>query len=233
MTANILVVEDNLSLADGLRLNLEVEGHTVRVSRSAEHALTVLGTWRADLLVLDITLPGLDGFALLEAYRGTGADTPVLILSARASEADRLRGFREGADDYVVKPFSLPEFLARVAALLRRTASAAPLAHRVWQFDDVVVTEATREVTRRGVPVILRPREIDLLLALLRRGGQIATRAELLREVCGYSPHVVSRTIDVHMFELRHKLERDPTHPRRFVTVRKAGYRFVNDPVDR
>jgi DNA-binding response OmpR family regulator len=157
---------------------------------------------------------------------------PVLILTARGAEEDKVRGLRLGADDYVTKPFSLMELLARVDALLRRSARAGtgPALPDEICFSDVVVYPATRSVVRAGELLSLRPKEFDLLLALMRRGGRVATRAELLAEVWGYSNDVSSRTVDTHMAELRRKLELDAAAPRHFLTVRKVGYRLALVP---
>lgn len=225
----ILVVEDNAALAEGLRLNLAHDGYDVRLEATGEKGLGAARSWEPDLMVLDLMLPGIEGIDVLRTLRDEGRDVPVLILSARGSEADRLRGFRHGADDYVVKPFSLPELLARVAAMLRRHGPPTPLqpAPGTWCFGEVRVDRATHEVTRAGEPVALRPKEFDLLVALLRREGRVATRAELLDEVWQYEADVVSRTVDVHILELRRKLEDDPANPVHLLTVRKTGYRLA------
>jgi two-component system, OmpR family, alkaline phosphatase synthesis response regulator PhoP len=221
--ARVLIVEDNRNLAHGLRTNLEFEGHVAEVAEDGPAGLALARNGVHDLIVLDLMLPGLDGFRLLETLRHQGVDTPVLVLTARGDETDKVRGLRNGADDYVTKPFALRELLARVGALLRRPRAApAPLA-----FGEVVVDPATHRVTRAGAPVPLRPKEYELLRALLRRAGRVATRSELLREVWGYQDCVVSRTLDTHVGELRRKLEDDPARPRHILTVRKTGYRLV------
>ena len=152
----ILVVEDNAALAEGLRLNLAHDGYDVRLEATGEKGLGAARSWEPDLMVLDLMLPGIEGIDVLRTLRDEGRDVPVLILSARGSEADRLRGFRHGADDYVVKPFSLPELLARVAAMLRRHGPPTPLqpAPGTWCFGEVRVDRATHEVTRAGEPVV-------------------------------------------------------------------------------
>ncbi|MDX2122083.1 MAG: response regulator transcription factor [Gemmatimonadota bacterium] len=226
----VLVVEDDPGIAEGLLLNLRLEGYDVRVAGTGVAGLELCREWRPALVVLDLMLPLMDGMQLLRTIREEGNTVPVLILSARGDETDRLRGFRLGADDYVVKPFSLPELLARVAAMLRRVGERkAPVPAR-WTFGEIEVDPGTHEVRRGGVPVALRPREYDLLLALLRREGRVATRTELLHEVWSYEPDVVSRTVDVHVVELRRKLEPDPAHPRHLLTVRKTGYRLALTP---
>ncbi|HET9040081.1 MAG TPA: response regulator transcription factor [Gemmatimonadales bacterium] len=221
--ARVLIVEDNRNLAHGLRTNLEYEGHAADVADDGDAGLTLARGRRHDLILLDLMLPGLDGMRLLETLRAEGIDTPVLVLTARGDEADKVRGLRNGADDYVTKPFALRELLARVGALLRR----APGASSRLAFGAVQVDPATRGVTRAGQAVPLRPKEYELLRALLRRDGRVATRAELLREVWGYQDSVISRTLDTHVGELRRKLEEDPARPRHILTVRKTGYRLA------
>ena len=237
LVVDVLLIEDNTLLAEGLRSNLEFEGYRTHVATTGREGLRVAQTHGASLIVLDLMLPDIDGFRVLRELRERGIDTPVLVLTARGDEADKVRGFRFGADDYVTKPFGLMELLARVGALLRRTRSAAvpteSSANDVLSrdataraFGDVTIDTATREVQRAGVSVSLRPKEYELLLALVRRAGTVASRDELLHEVWGYDETVVSRTVDTHMAELRRKLEDDPASPRYLLTVRKAGYRI-------
>lgn len=225
----ILVIEDNRNLATGLRNNLEIEGYEVDVAADGQAGLAMARSGAPDLIVLDLMLPGMDGYRVLKTLREEGIDTPVLILSARGEETDKVLGFHLGADDYVAKPFGLLELLARVDALLRRAASAgsrAKLASPV-AFGDVHVDPGTHTVRRAGAPVALRPKEYDLLVALLQRKGQVASRAELLEEVWGYSGEVYSRTVDTHVAELRRKLEDNAAEPRHILTVRKSGYRIA------
>jgi two-component system alkaline phosphatase synthesis response regulator PhoP len=234
--ARVLVVEDNENLAAGLRTNLEFEGHEAEIARDGAAGLMRARTRSHDLIVLDLMLPGLDGFRVLDALRAEGVATPVLVLTARGDEADKVRGLRGGADVYVTKPFALRELLARIEALLRRSRAAVdqPPPTGAFRFGDVTVDPARRTVTRAGLPVPLRPKEYDLLGALLRRQGRVVGRAELLREVWGYHESVLSRTLDTHVGELRRKLEADPGAPRYILTVRKAGYRLAleQDAID-
>ncbi len=222
--SRVLVVEDSEGIAEGLRINLELDDHEVQVAGTGERALEITGRWTPDLVILDLMLPGIDGFGVLNAIRSKESEVPVLILSAKSDEVDRVRGFRLGADDYVVKPFSLAELLARVKAILRRSTRATPSASR--RFGDITVDLGTHEVRREGTAIPLRPKEYDLLVALLSREGRVASRAELLEEVWRYEPDVYSRTVDIHMAELRRKLEADPAQPRHLLTVRKTGYRL-------
>jgi two-component system, OmpR family, alkaline phosphatase synthesis response regulator PhoP len=228
--SRILVIEDNRNLATGLRNNLEIEGHDVSVAADGPSGLALARSSDPDLIILDLMLPGMDGYRVLASLREDGVDTPVLILSARGEEADKVLGFRLGADDYVAKPFGLLELLARVDALLRRASaagSASKLAAPVI-FGDVHVDPRTHSVQRAGNAVQLRPKEYDLLIALLQRRGQVASRTELLEEVWGYSGEVYSRTVDTHVAELRRKLEENAAEPRHILTVRKTGYRIQN-----
>ncbi|HXL52769.1 MAG TPA: response regulator transcription factor [Gemmatimonadales bacterium] len=222
----ILVVEDNADLAFGLRNNLEIEGYDVLVVEDGTKGLARARDAGADLIILDLMLPGLDGYRVLRALRDEGRRMPILILTARGEEADKVRGLRLGADDYVTKPFGVLELLARVEALLRRTAPPGDGAGEPEEFGVVEVIPASRTVLRNGKPVALTPKEFDLLLALLRRGGAVVSRMELLTEVWGYSAAVLSRTVDTHVAEPRRKLETDPAAPQHILTVRKAGYRL-------
>jgi DNA-binding response OmpR family regulator len=223
----ILLVEDNPDLAFGLRNNLEIEGYKVELAEDGPTGLARAQESAPDLMILDLMLPGMDGYRVLRTLRSGGFTQPVLILTARGEEADKVMGFRIGADDYVTKPFGVLELLARVEALLRRTARVpAHETNGFKRFADVEVDPSSRTVTRAGEPVSLTPMELDLLLALIDRGGAVASRQDLMREVWGHRAVVVSRTVDTHVAELRRKLEPDPAVPRHILTVRKAGYRF-------
>ena len=224
----ILVIEDNANLAFGLTRSLEAEGYEVEGAEDGTRGLDLARTSGADLIVLDLMLPGIDGYTLLKNLRDSGSNVPVLILTARGEEADKVFGFRLGADDYVTKPFSLSELLARVQAILRRAKSADKRDgdNTVEGFDDVEINTAARTVTKRGVAVALTPKEFDLLLALVRRRGAVASRLELLKDVWGHQAEVMTRTVDIHVAELRRKLEDDPSTPKHILTVWKAGYRL-------
>ena len=233
--SRILIIEDNRDLAQGLANNLEIEGYAVEVVPDGAEGLARARASTPTLIILDLALPGLDGYRVLSALRAEGDNVPVLILTARTEEADKVRGFRYGADDYVTKPFGLLELLGRVQALLRRAGTLPRMAVEAQssrehvRFGDVEVRPGSHAVYRRGFPVNLRPKEFELLMALLRRRGRIVSRLDLLREVWGYDADVVSRTVDTHVAELRRKLEDEPAHPRYIVTVRKAGYRIAVD----
>ena len=223
--ARVLVVEDNADLAYGLRNNLEIEGHEVIVAVDGRAGLSAAQSSKIDLVILDLMLPGLDGFRVLKHLREGDSATPVLVLTARSEESDKVRGLKLGADDYVTKPFGVLELLARVEALLRRR-DHAPAIRSVERFGAIEVDRGARVVRRDGQPVSLAPRELDLLLALMDAGGAALSRASLMDRVWGYQADVLSRTVDTHVAELRRKLEPDPATPRHLLTVRKVGYRL-------
>ena len=225
--SRILIIEDNPRLAEGLVQNLEIEGHRVTTAIDATRGLALAQAEAPDLIILDLMLPDRPGLMVLRELRESGCRVPILVLTALGEEEDKVRGLRLGADDYVAKPFGLLELLARVEALLRRARSdgTAPPG-RLIRTGDLVIDCGTHAVAKRGTPIELRPREYQLLEALLRREGRVASRLELLQEVWGYHPEVSSRTVDTHVAELRRKLEEDPAKPRYIITVRKAGYRI-------
>ena len=224
--SRILVVEDERNLALGLRANLEVEGHDVTVAHTGEDGLDHAARQRPDLVILDLMLPGIDGYAVLDTLRSRGVDVPVLILSARAEEIDKVRGFRTGADDYVTKPFGVMELLLRVEALLRRAGGPRSAPRARWTFGDVDVDAERRLVLRGGEELAVTPRAFELLVALLTSGDKPLTRQHLLRTVWGYDASVTTRTVDAHIAELRRKLEHDAASPRHILTVHRVGYRF-------
>ncbi len=225
--ARVLLVEDNSDLAEGLRYNLEREGYEVKVAADGPVGLEAGQQWRPDLILLDLMLPGMSGFDVLKGLRSSGSRVPVIIVSARGEEADKVRGFRLDADQYVTKPVGLLELLERVRALLRRSAHVGSdeVGARI-RFGEVSVEPGPRIVTRAERAVALTPKAYDLMLALIRRQGAVVSRVELLREVWGSAGDVQTRTVDSHMAELRRKLEDNPADPRHFLTVWKVGYRF-------
>ena len=223
--ARILIVEDSARLAYGLRNNLEIDGHEVEVAEDGSQGLDSAFSWRPDLVILDLMLPKMDGFQVLRSLRDKGSDVPVLILSAKGEEVDKVMGFRLGADDFVTKPFGVLELLARVSAILRRTRpDEKPV--QVESFGSIEIRLEHRLVLRDGKEVRLTPKEFDLLVALVRRRGAVATRVALLKEVWGHRAAVLSRTVDTHIAELRRKLEEHPGEPRHILTVHRYGYRL-------
>ncbi|HMA19576.1 MAG TPA: response regulator transcription factor [Gemmatimonadaceae bacterium] len=223
----VLVVEDNANLAFGLTRSLESEGYEVEAAEDGSKGFDLARNTNPDLVVLDLMLPGMDGYTILKKLRAEGKDVPVLILTARGEEADKVFGFRLGADDYVTKPFSLSELLARVQAILRRAKSGERRdGETVEEFGEVSINTLARSVRKGELEVALTPKEFDLLLALVRRRGAVASRLELLKEVWGHQAEVMTRTVDIHIAELRRKLEHDPSTPKHILTVWKAGYRL-------
>ncbi|MGH7467306.1 MAG: response regulator transcription factor [Longimicrobiales bacterium] len=229
MSARILLIEDNTDLALGLRRSLEIEGYDVDVALDGMDGLVCIRSTTPDLVVLDLMLPRLDGFHVLRMMRAEGHEMPVLILSARGEEVDKVQGFRLGADNYAVKPIGVLELLARVESMLRRAHRSNRRSEQeseTYSFGQIQVDVATRSVTRNGKLVELSPKEFDLLHYLLRSGGSVVRREELLREVWGYKRAVPTRTVDAHIAILRGKLEDEPAQPRYLLTARKAGYRL-------
>jgi DNA-binding response OmpR family regulator len=220
----ILVVDDNAHFAITLRNNLELEGFGVDIATDPADAMHVVRQIRPALVLLDVPNPGARGYDLLAAMRGAGLETPVVLLSGRRDDLETQRAFSLGADDYIAKPIALPELMARIRAVLRRTHPAGAHATHWMRLGELEVHAPTRSVRRNGHPVSLRPKEFDLLLTLLRHRGRVVSRSELLRDVWGYDAETVSRTVDTHMGTLRQKLEPDPLNPQYLLTVRSAGY---------
>jgi DNA-binding response OmpR family regulator len=218
----ILLIEDNPDLAFGLRASLEAEGYEVLHGATGGDGLAIARDDVPDLIVLDLMLPEMSGYEVLRRLRRFNGDIPVLIMTAKGEEADKVQGFRLGADDYVVKPVGVLEFLARVEALLRRS-QPRPSAG-LYRFQDLEVDCGRRTVAVGGEEVDLSPLEFDLLNTLAVRRGSLVSRAELLKEVWGYRSNIESRTVDTHIAKLRAKIDRGGTS--RIVTVRKKGYRL-------
>ena len=222
----VLVVEDNFDLAFAVTTALQSEGFDVVVASTGPEGVERGRERDADLIILDLMLPGFDGYRVIRTLRGDGIQTPILVLTARGEESDKVKGLRLGADDYVTKPFGAMELLARVDAILRRSRLSPLVPAVVDRFGDVEVNRAARTVKRRSEVVALTPKEFDLLIALMDRAGNVASRADLLSVVWGYQQDVSTRTVDLHVFELRAKLEPNPAQPVHIITVRKTGYRF-------
>jgi DNA-binding response OmpR family regulator len=226
----ILVVEDDAAIREGLADALRTEGYRVVTARNGHDGLHLGLTEDPDLIVLDIMLPGLDGFEILERLRSDQLETPVLMLTARGLERDRVRGLDLGADDYVVKPFGLAELLARVRSRLRAWDRERGFEDgTVLRFGGLTVDFAARKIVRDGEEVHLSPREFDLLEFLARNEGKAVRRTDLLDAVWA-GEDVVSRVIDTAILGLRKKVERDPANPRHIAAVRGVGYRFSRRP---
>ncbi len=235
MPEKILVVEDEQTLQETLAYNLRRQGYDVELASDGPTALTQARSTLPDLILLDIMLPGLDGFEVCRILRQE-MTVPVLMLTARDDEIDRVVGLEVGADDYLTKPFSMRELLARVKALLRRVrilreefrGSAAPAEDpaKVLVFSNLEIDQTRREIRLNGQALAVKPKEFDLLLFLAEHRGQVLTRDRVLESVWGWEFTGDSRTVDVHIRWLREKIETDPAAPSRIVTVRGAGYRF-------
>lgn len=222
----ILVVEDEPEMEFLLRENLEYEGFDVTVAGTGEEALAAVAEDPFALVVLDVMLPGMSGFAVCRELRNRGVQTPIIMLTARAAESDRVMGLDLGADDYVAKPFGVRELLARVRAQLRRGATGSHAADAVV-LGDVRVDLRQQLVTRRGRPVDMSGREFELLRYFLSHRGEVVSREQLLRDVWGYNQVVVTRTVDTFVAKLRCHIEPVPHEPRYLVTVHGTGYRLV------
>jgi len=235
--ARVLVVDDEPQICAILRAYLSAEGFQVQEAATGAQALHLLATEPPDLVLLDIGLPDLDGLEVLRTLRKT-SDTYVVLVTARAEEVDKLIGLGVGADDYVTKPFSPREVVARVKAVLRRTRPLGPAATDpgdtdVLHFDSVSVDTGRREVRVGGIPAILTALEFDLLVALAESPGRVFSRAQLLEKVWGYDFFGDERVVDVHIRGMRKALGDDATAPRLIGTVRSVGYKFLLDPIDR
>jgi len=224
-TETILVVEDDPSLRQGLAMNFRLRGYQVLTARDGDEGMRKAFDARPDLVVLDIMLPGFSGLDILDELRERGEAVPVLILSARGTLEHKVEGLGLGADDYLSKPFELPELLARVEALLRRRRTdlenRPPLA-----YGDVVIELAARRVTRAGKEIALSAKEFDLLCLLARAQGQTFSRDTILERVWGWGFEGTPRTVDNFVMSLRRKLEDNPASPRHLRTIRQVGYRL-------
>jgi len=223
LAERILIIEDDAHLAAGLRYNLEKAGYPVSHAANGPDGLRCARETRPDLIVLDLMLPGLHGFDLLGALRADGLRTPVIILSAKDAEVDKVRGFDTGADDYLSKPFGMGELLARIRARLRGGAEEEDTEFAV---SGGTVRLETMVFERDGETIHLTPTEVDVLRLLHRQAGKPVRREDLLREVWGVEA-ASTRTLDTHVTRLRKKLERDPGRPAHIVTVHGVGYRLV------
>lgn len=223
MSHRVLVVDDEPNIAFSLKTDLTHEGYAVTVAKTGDEALTLAGAGGYDLVLLDILLPGRDGFEVCRELRRRGVRTPILMLTAMAQEAEKVMGLELGADDYLTKPFSPRELRARVKALLRRAAPEQPQAFR---FGDVEVDFTRCEVRRSGEVVELSALEFRVLSAFIERRGRVVTRDQLLDAAWGPGVSLNDRVVDNHIVALRRKLEPDPSRPRFLVNLRGLGYRF-------
>jgi two-component system alkaline phosphatase synthesis response regulator PhoP len=219
----ILLVEDDKSLAMSLEDDLKLEGYQVQVASDGEAASRLALAESFDLIVLDVMMPRKDGFEVCRELRRSGLRVPIIMLTAKTQDSDKVLGLELGADDYVTKPFNPRELRARIKAILRRSGSEMA---ELYSFGDVEVDFSRHEVRRAGKPVALTHMEFRLLTALIRRRGRVLSRDQLLNEAWGLDCLVTDRAVDTHIANLRKKVERRPSHPRYVITVHGVGYRF-------
>jgi len=222
----ILIVEDDRATRKALKQLFEPEGYTVEIAENGEAGLTAYRASRPHFVIMDLRMPKLGGQELCREIRKDSPDVPILVLTGSAGEVDRVLLLELGADDYVTKPFSPKELLARVRAVLRRS-KRSPAIGEQFSFGDVVVDFQKMELTRAGRPVSLTPQEFKVLKYFSQNEGRVIARDELLNEVWGYNSYPSTRTVDAHILTLRQKLEKEPSNPVHFLTVHSAGYKFV------
>jgi two-component system, OmpR family, alkaline phosphatase synthesis response regulator PhoP len=221
----LLLVEDDEAMAIALRDGFSYEGYRVTVAADGETGLRLAETTQPDLLLLDVMLPKMSGFDVCKALRDRGNRVPIIMLTARGQEIDKVMGLRLGADDYISKPFGFLELLARVEAVLRRTASAP---EEVYRSGDLVVDLKRLYATRRGERLNLSPREFRLLAYFVQHRGELLTREQLLESAWEHEGNPFTRTVDMHVAKLRKKIEDDPADPKHILTAHRLGYRFVD-----
>lgn len=225
--SRILIIEDDPAILRGLSFSLQREGYDVLTASDGEAGYSLLCEKHPDVVILDLMLPKLSGYEICRRARKNGMQVPILMLTARGEEGDRVLGLDLGADDYVTKPFSLRELLARVRALLRRAHPQRPLIDELTVDGLVIDFRSYEAVDSAGRPLEFTRREFQLLRVLASRPGEVITRPELLDQVWGVDQYPTTRTVDTHIAALRAKLEQDPANPRRLLTMRGVGYKWV------
>ena len=228
MKEKILIIEDELDLVKGLKINLVDEGYEVDFAINGREGLEKALNEKPDLILLDIMLPGMNGLDICKELRQNRMDIPILMLTAKGEEIDKVIGLEIGADDYISKPFSIRELLARVKAHLRREHRGGDTVPEVVQLGSVKIDFGHYKVLREDDEIDLTSLEVDVLRYLISREGKVVSRDDLLDKIWGYEKYPTTRTIDNHILKLRKKIERDPNHPRHILTVYGGGYRFVN-----
>jgi len=223
----ILIVEDEEELLRGLGISLSKEGYRILKATRGETGVKLAIKENPDLIILDVMLPGMSGLDVCRELRQKGTDVPIIMLTAKSEEIDRVVGLEIGADDYVTKPFSLRELLARIRVRLRRQPPRVNKGPTQYCFGDVKIDFEKFIAVRKGRPLDLTPREFDILRLLIQCRGEVVTRDRLLDEVWGYKAYPDTRTVDTHILKLRQKLEDDPANPRHILTIYGEGYKFV------
>jgi DNA-binding response OmpR family regulator len=225
-TRKVLIIEDDQAMAVALRDGFSYEGYTVEVARDGAAGLKLATDRNHDLIILDVMLPKMCGLEVCKHLRGDGKQTPIIMLTARGQEIDKVVGLKTGADDYVTKPFSFLELMARVEAVMRRTNRTETAFEQV-QFGDVMLNFKNMEAQKSGRLLDLSPREFKILRYFLEHKGEVITRDQLLDAVWGYDGFPLTRTVDMHIAKLRHKIEDFPSDPHYIITVHRAGYKFI------
>ncbi|MDQ3010033.1 MAG: response regulator transcription factor [Acidobacteriota bacterium] len=227
MNGKVLIVEDDQAMAVALRDGFEYEGYAVQVARDGADGLKIASERELDLIVLDVMLPKMSGFDVCKQLRSSGKQTPIIMLTARGQEIDKVVGLKIGADDYVTKPFSFMELMARVEALMRRSHRKPETSVDEFQFGNVAVNFKRFEVSKAGLPIEMSPREFNILKYFIEHQGEVITRDQLLDSVWGYGSFPLTRTVDMHIAKLRQKIEVAPHDPKHVITVHRVGYKFV------
>lgn len=222
----VLIVEDDDSMSVALRHGLTIQGYSVLVAQDGATGLRMAGERDLDLIILDVMLPNVSGIDVCKRLRSHGNEVPIIMLTARGQELDKVLGLKAGADDYVTKPFSFMELAARVEALLRRSSKRRSNVD-IYEFGNVMLDFQMFSATKNGEPIDLSPREFDIMKYFIEHRGDVVTRDRLLDAVWGYDSFPLTRTVDMHIAKLRHKIEDTPGNPRHIITVHRSGYKFV------
>jgi len=222
----ILIIEDEPDMRRGLQDNLEFEKYETVSTGNGSEGLRLAQKEPFDLILLDLMLPGMDGMEICRKLKESGAKTPIIMLTARGAESDRVAGLETGADDYITKPFSLRELLARIKVILRRTVKERSALHEV-RFGALTIQFDKYRAFRQGAPLDLSPREFEMLRLFIEHEGEIVTREQFLEQVWGYTNFPTTRTVDNHVAKLRQKIEDDPENPVHIITVHRMGYKFL------
>ncbi len=222
----ILIVEDEPDMRRGLQDNLEFENYETAASGNGIEGLRLAERENFDLILLDLMLPGIDGIEVCKRLKSAGNTTPIIMLTARGSEEDKVRGLEIGADDYITKPFSLKELIARIKAILRRTNVERSLLHE-YSIDNITLNFDKMTATKNGEPMEFSPREFEMMRLFVENENQVVTREQFLKDVWGYPNSPATRTVDNHVAKLRQKIEKDPESPEHIITVHRMGYKFI------
>ncbi len=222
----ILIIEDEPDMRRGLQDNLEFENYETVTTANGTEGLRLAQKEPFDLILLDLMLPGMDGMEVCKHLKESGSTTPIVMLTARGAEEDKIAGLEAGADDYITKPFSLREMLARVKAILRRVKTDPPSVHE-FSFGDITLNFDRYQASKDGKPIEMSPREFEMMRLFVENQGEIVTREQFLEQVWGYTNFPTTRTVDNHIAKLRQKIEDDPENPCHVITVHRMGYKFI------